>query len=103
MNLCLVWCCLHAGSLPCAQDMSLCIIECRRADLDNLSPAGDTPLHVSVRVRNTPVVKALVAGDANLDIRDRGGCTALVRSVMAACHARDGAEEERAVIIIRGA
>ena len=82
--------------------MCLAIIGSGLADHDKITPGGDTALHMAVAVCSTPVVQALVSGQAKLNIKDKGGCTALIRSIMAACSGRDKDHETRSLIIIRG-
>ena len=83
-------------------NMCLAIVRSALANLDLLTPGGDTTLHMAVAVCSTPVVHALVVAGANLDIMDAKGCTALHMAVYSSCEERNSDAEDRACHIING-
>lgn len=82
--------------------MAIAIINCKRTDVNVVSPDGDTPLHAAVSGRATNSLAALIARAPKMDVLDAGGCTALHRAAYAACVAREREAEKRALMLVKG-
>lgn len=91
-----------AGKDTKHEPMALSIINCKRTDVNVLSPGGDTPLHAAVAAHATSSLAALIARAPKFDVLDAGGCTALHRAGYAACAAREREAEKRAVMLVKG-
>eukprot|EP00798_Chlamydomonas_sp_ICE-L_P008916 gene8916-3808_t len=93
---------IGTASAAIVTENALCIVKCGRTNLDFMCN-GKAPLHLSLSVSSTSVLKALVDAGANLDIKDEDGCTPLHRAMYAAGKSvNDPAKLERAAILING-
>ena len=94
----------RSSDFQVACKISLAIIRSNLANLDLLTPGGDTALHMAVTVCSTPIVQALVDGHAKLNVHDARSQTALMIAVFKACNPSDDihGHEARSIIVIQG-